>query len=79
MGDPISSAQGKTVKLWKNDPNIIETSTHEFMHILGFGDTYVDKNGKSETFKGHGNDIMGTSNGKFHDYHARRLIEAYGK
>lgn len=52
------------------------TSAHEFGHILGFGDQYVDVPGKtySTPNAGHHNDIMGTGS-SVGAYHLRALAK----
>ena len=55
-----------------------KVATHEFLHLLGFGDTYTDSNGSSVTWEGHESDIMGTKEGSFQNYHMKVLLQRYG-
>ncbi|QFU06943.1 tRNA3(Ser)-specific nuclease WapA precursor (plasmid) [Pseudoalteromonas sp. THAF3] len=69
---------GTNINLWMDGMNVVNTSTHEFMHILGFGDTYRDTSSGSVSFTGHENDIMGSTSGSIQSYHLRTLINNYG-
>jgi RHS repeat-associated protein len=74
-----SNAQhgGREINLSMYERNVQKTAAHEFMHILGFGDTYRDTAKGSESFRGHENDIMGSSSGNIQNYHVRTMLRNY--
>ena len=72
-----SHVQRRVMRLWSGDPNISATAAHEFGHIMGFGDQYVDVGKSSVALPGHNADIMGTGYG-VEAYHLRALAAKYG-
>lgn len=73
-----SHVQGRVMRLWRSDPQFNATASHEFGHILGFGDQYRDvAGGGSVALPGHGQDLMGTGY-NIEAYHLRALAAMYG-
>jgi hypothetical protein len=64
---------------YANDPDAPKILPHEFMHLLGFDDMYIDTDRGSVAFAGHENDIMGDIKGVVQPYHIQVLLEHFDR